>query len=274
MPRRCQPQVWVLAHISLGRTFDGARGISTCRHTDHALQHTASKVKTGPRIVIADDHLVVAQGLRALLVHHCNVIAVVHDPRELIGALIRHAPDVLLLDLSMPYLNGLEILTRVRQKFDKMRVLVITMHTDRNFAEVAFERGADGFIPKSTPAEELRKAITTIVSGERYLSPAVPRRGYREPVAAAEEAPECLTPRQHEILCLIGEARNSTDIAKQLGISARTLAFHRAQIRRSLGITTELGLIQYAVTSRLAGSARADESTRDTLPPRFPPARG
>lgn len=217
-----------------------------------AASSDSRQMKPGPRIVIADDHPLVARGLRALLARSCDVLTVVCDPRELMAVLKLHKPQLLLLDLSMPHLNGLEVLALVRKKFPTLRVLVVTMHLDRAFAELAFEKGAHGFIPKSAPPEELRSAIASVMEGERYLSPNVPRRGYRETGSIGDAALDRLTPRQQEILNLLGEAKTSAEIAAELHLTTRTVAFHRAQIRRVLGIRSELGLVEYAVTARLS----------------------
>jgi DNA-binding NarL/FixJ family response regulator len=229
-------------------------------------------VKTRPRIFIADDHPLVAHGLRRLLLGRCDVPALVHDPRQIIGVVARHTPDVLLLDLSMPHLNGLEALALVRDRFPALRVVVVTMHLDRTFADLAFAKGAHGFAPKSAPPEELWTAIAAVMRGERYCSPTVPRRGFRTGEALYEETLGRLTPRQCEILRLIGEAKTSARIAADLGITPRTLAFHRAQLRRALGITHEAGLVEYAVAARLSREGDAPEPARPVRPSGSPSA--
>lgn len=210
------------------------------------------------RIVIAEDHPLVAQGIRALLVPAYDVVAMVQDAREVESTLAELKPDLLLLDLSMPHRNGFELLTAVRQRFPGMRVLIVTMHLDRAFADLAFQNGADGFVPKEATSEELHGAIGAVLRGERYLSPRVPRRAYREGESVAEELLDRLTPRQRQILRLMGEGRSALDIASLLGLSPRTVEFHRAGIRRALGIASELALVQFAAVARLGSDPEED----------------
>jgi len=216
-----------------------------------------------PLVVIADDHPLVAQGLRALIAASCDVVALVEDAREVEAAVAEHAPDLLLLDLSMPHRNGLELLTALRQRFPDLRVLVVTMHLDRALAEQAFLNGADGFIPKEAPADELLTAIATVLHGRRYLSPRVPRRGFRDRETLEDARLERLTPRQREVLRLMGEGKTTAEIADRLGVSHRTVEFHRAGVRRALGITTEWGLVRFAIMTRLGGDATAPSPTDD-----------
>lgn len=204
-----------------------------------------------PLVLIADDHPLMAQGLRALIAPFCNVVAVVEDARQVEAAADEHRPDLMLLDLSMPHCNGLELLLALRKRFRTLRVLVVTMHLDRALAEQAFLNGADGFIPKEAPADELHTAIATVLHGRRYLSPRVPRRGFRGSEALQDTVTERLTPRQREVLRLMGEGKTTPQIAVALGVSHRTVEFHRAGARRALGITSEWALVRFAIMMRL-----------------------
>ena len=219
-----------------------------------------------PLVVIADDHPLVAQGLRALIEPFCDVVALVQDARELEDTVAEHTPDLLLLDLSMPHRNGLELLPVLRARFPTLRMLVVTMHLDRALAEQAFLNGADGFIPKEAPADELQTAIATVLHGRRYLSPRVPHRGFQTREALQDARLQRLTPRQREVLALMGEGRTTPEIAAQLGVSHRTVEFHRAGVRRALGITTEWGLVRFAIMARMgnlgAAPPRSDTPTR------------
>jgi DNA-binding NarL/FixJ family response regulator len=215
-------------------------------------------VNPRPLVLIADDHPLMAQGLRALIAPFCDVVALVQDARQVEAAIEEHQPDLLLLDLSMPHRNGLELLLELRKRFRALRVLVVTMHTDRALAEQAFLNGADGFIPKEAPADELHTAIATVLHGRRYLSPRVPRRGFRGDEVLQEGLTEGLTPRQREVLRLMGEGKTTPQIATALGLSQRTVEFHRARTRRALGITSEWELVRFAIMVRLgtAGDAQ------------------
>jgi DNA-binding NarL/FixJ family response regulator len=207
-----------------------------------------------PRVLIADDHPLVAQGLKVLLAPDYDVVALVEDAREVEDAITVHQPDVLLLDLSMPHRNGTEVLQSVRRRFPTLRVLVVTMHVDKAFAELSFQGGADGFIPKEASAVELRAAIAAVQRGERYLSPRVERHRYRA-AEVADPLADRLSVRQRQILRLIGLGKSNAEIAATLGVSPRTIEFHRTGIKRALGLTSETALQRYAIVTRLAEEA-------------------
>lgn len=210
-----------------------------------------------PLVLIADDHPLVAQGLRALIASFCDVVALVDDARQVEAAVDEHRPDLVLLDLSMPHRNGLELLRALHKQFPAVRLLVVTMHLDRAIAEQALLNGADGFIPKEAPADELHTAIVTVLHGRRYLSPRVPRRTFSGDAALRDTLTERLTSRQREVLRLMGEGKTTPQIAASLGVSPRTVEFHRAGARRALGITSEWDLVRFAIMVRL-GDAPAE----------------
>jgi DNA-binding NarL/FixJ family response regulator len=199
------------------------------------------------RLLIIEDHPLVAEGLRALLEPHYEVVDIVHESRHAVAAVKRVKPALVLLDLSMPECNGLELLPLLRRANQSLKVLVVTMHMDRAMADMAFEAGADGFVPKESTAVELRDAIGAVLRGERYLSPRVPKRAYRGADAIGNPSLDRLTPRQQQILRMVGEGKSGPEIAASLGVSPRTIEYHRASIRRALGIATETGLVRYAV---------------------------
>lgn len=171
-------------------------------------------------------------------------------------------PDVLLLDLSMPHINGLELLPMVRQQFPDLKVLVVTMHVDRALADLAISSGANGFIPKESSAEELNTAIDHVLSSTKpFISPRVPRRSFRDGAAVEHPALDKLTPRHREILRMIGDGASSQEMAETLGVSPRTVEFHRASIRKVLGITTEWGLMRFAIMLRVSDPASSSDTT-------------
>lgn len=220
------------------------------------------------RLVIVEDHPLVAQGLRALLEPHYDVAEVVLDARNALAALERVEPAAVLLDLSMPRRNGIDLLPAIRREHPQVKVLVVTMHVDKALADLAFKAGAHGFVPKESTAVELRGAIAAVLRGERHLSPRVPKRAYRGTDVLGNPNLDRLTPRQLHILRLIGEGKNGSEIADALGVSPRTIEYHRAGIRRALGIATEWGLVRYAIVAGLAG--RDAEQSLATGSPRAP----
>ena len=220
---------------------------------------------TRAKLVIVEDHPLVAQGLKALLQDEHDVAAIVQDSLKAVAVIRRNDPDVVLLDLSMPKRNGMELLPELRATFPDIRILVVTMHVDRSVADMALGAGADGFVPKESTARELKTAIAAVRAGERYVSPRVPKRMYRAPMASGDPTLDRLTPRQLQILRLLGEGKGGAEIAEILHLSARTVEFHRAGIRRVLGIANEWGLVRYAIVAGLASG------NPDAPPPEEPP---
>ena len=198
-------------------------------------------------VLICDDHPLMSHGLRALLKPSFVVVGVVNDGREVVDQIGRTKPEILLLDLSMPHRNGLELLPDITAAFPALKVLVVTMHVDRALADLALQKGAHGFIPKEASAEELNGAIEAVLAGKLFISPRVPRRSFRDTAALQHPALDRLTPRHLQILRLIGDGKSTGDIAETLGVSPRTVEFHRASIRKALGITTEWGLMRFAI---------------------------
>lgn len=200
-----------------------------------------------PRIFIADDHHMLVEGLRNLLEPHFEVAGFVYSGADVLDALGRVKPDAMLLDLSLPGRSGMDLLPDIRDGFPLIKVLIVTMHVDRVLADAAILAGAHGFVPKDTGADELVVAINEILAGRRYLSPRLPRVSNRVSMGAQHLGFARLTPRQQEIVKLIGAGRTSPEIADALGLSEHTIGFHRSNIRRVLGIEDEWGLIRYAI---------------------------
>lgn len=237
-------------------------------------------------VLICDDHPLMSHGLRALLKPNFVVVGVVNDGREVIDQIGRTKPEILLLDLSMPHRNGLELLPDITAAFPALKVLVVTMHVDRALADLALQKGAHGFIPKEASAEELNGAIEEVLSGKSFISPRVPRRAFRDSAALQHPALDRLTPRHLQILRLIGDGKSTGDIAGTLGVSPRTVEFHRASIRKALGITTEWGLMRFAIMLPPEGQDedldgekarsvdRADAPEGENAAPPLPPSVG
>lgn len=203
-------------------------------------------------VLICDDHPLMSQGLKALLRPSFVAVGVVNDGRELLTTIDRTHPDVVLLDLSMPNINGLELIPQIVEHAPDVKVLVVTMHVDRALADLSISSGAHGFIPKESSAEELNEAIDQVLAADKpFISPRVPRRSFRDGAAVEHPALDRLTPRHRQILQMIGDGRSTQEIADDLGVSPRTVEFHRASIRKALGITTEWGLMRFAIMMRV-----------------------
>jgi DNA-binding NarL/FixJ family response regulator len=212
-------------------------------------------------VLICDDHPLMSQGLKALLRPSFLAVGVVNDGRELLDTIDEKKPDVVLLDLSMPNINGLELIPQIVGRAPHVKVLVVTMHVDRALADLAINSGAHGFIPKESSAEELNEAIDQVLAGDKpFISPRVPRRSFRDGAAVEHPALDRLTPRHREILRSIGDGRSTQEIADDLGVSPRTVEFLRASIRKALGITTEWGLMRFAIMMRVGDGGDAGAS--------------
>lgn len=203
-----------------------------------------------PRLILADDHRVLADALAAALARDHEIVGVVSDGAALLQLLRRRVGDCLLLDLQMPGRNGLALLPDVRRLQPELRILVLTMFVDRALADVALRAGAHGFIPKEAPLGHLTAAIGEVVAGGRYESPLIPKCSHRVGIEAQHPGLACLTPRQQQIVLLMGDGISSSDISRRLGVSASTITFHKQNLKRSLGIDTESDLVRYAVLLR------------------------
>jgi DNA-binding NarL/FixJ family response regulator len=207
-----------------------------------------------PRLVIADDHRLMVEGLQQMLGRRYEVVGVAYAGDELLDLLRRTGADCLLLDLSLPGRNGLEMLPDIRKLQPELRVLVLTMHVDRILAEAALAAGATGFVPKDSAMDELEHALDEVLAGRRYLSPRVPKLTHRVGLDAMHASLSRLTPRQQQILSLLGQGRTSAEIGAQLGLSENTITFHRQRIRKILGLSSEWELTHFAILVHLAAS--------------------
>jgi DNA-binding NarL/FixJ family response regulator len=206
-------------------------------------------------VLLADDHCVVAEGLRSLLAPHFDVVGVVSDGRELLAAATKLDPDVVVLDISMPSLNGIEAARQMRTANPRTKVVFLTMHREVTYAARALEAGASGFVLKHSAPSELVTAIQEALKGGKYITPQIAgdlldslRRG----IPAGAEALDELTPRQREVLQLVTEGRSAKEIAAVLGISRRTAEFHKARLMATLGVQTTAELIQYAIRTGIS----------------------
>jgi DNA-binding NarL/FixJ family response regulator len=203
-----------------------------------------------PRVLLADDHRVVAEGLRGLLEPNFDVVEIVSDGRELLAAAKSLDPDVIVLDISMPSLNGIEAARRMRAVGSRAKMVFLTMHREVTYAARALEAGASGFVLKHSAPSELVTAIEEALKGGTYISPQVAGDlvgSYQHGDVVGLEASNGLTPRQREVLQLVAEGHSAKEIAAVLHISRRTAEFHKARLMESLGIQTTAELVQYAI---------------------------
>jgi DNA-binding NarL/FixJ family response regulator len=203
-----------------------------------------------PRVLIADDHQILAEGVRGLLEPEFEVVGVVADGRELVTAAKNLKPDVIVADVTMPSLNGIEAAAQLRDHGITAKVVFLTMHRDVAYARRAMEAGAVGFVLKHSVASELVTAIREALRGQTYITPMIAGellQSYREGDSEMSDSSHRLTMRQREVLQLIAEGRSAKEVAAILKISTRTAEAHKAHILEVLGVRSTAELTQYAI---------------------------
>lgn len=208
------------------------------------------------RVLLADDHNLVRAGMRALLqnIHEVEVVAEAENGRQVRALVQAHQPDVVLMDIAMPELNGLDATTQLIKEFPKLRVIILSMHSTKGYVLQALRAGASGYLLKGAATPELALAIQAVARGETYLSSSVSKyvveafKGGElhnaETLSAAEPA---LTPRQREVLQLIAEGSSTKEIAEKLNISVKTAKTHRTELMRRLDLHDVASLVRYAI---------------------------
>lgn len=204
------------------------------------------------RVLVADDHPLTLEGLRAFLEPHLEIVGTVTDGRALLDAAHSLKPDLIILDITMPLLNGINTAAQIKKSLPGVKLLFVTMHVDPAYLEAALNAGATGYVLKSAAREELLGAIESVMSGHLYITPSLASEqlaGFTDPSRAA--AALRLSTREREILQLIAEGRSAKEIAFVLTISVKTVAFHRDNIKRKLGLRTTAELTRHAVEQGL-----------------------
>lgn len=204
-------------------------------------------------IVLADDHRIVRQGLRALLTGEADfeVVGEADDGREALELVRRLNPDVLVLDLMMPGLNGLEVARQLPRQSPGVRVVVLSMYDDEGFVLEALANGVSGYVLKDSNSSDLVHAVREVAAGRRYLSPPLSDRAIEAYQQRAKvgtmDKHETLTTREREVLQLSAEGHTNSEIAARLGISTRTAETHRSRVMHKLSLHTQSDLIRYAI---------------------------
>ena len=206
------------------------------------------------RILLADDHQIVREGLRFLIDSQSDmeVVAEAEDGRTAVKLIQEHIPDVAIMDVGMPYLNGIEATRQIVAEMPGVRVIALSMHDDRRFVSGMLRAGASGYLLKNCASEELIQAVHTVVSNQTYLSPAITGIVVEDYVRQAEEdKPPVLTNREREVLQVLAEGLSTEQIAAQLHVSPKTVATHRQNIMDKLDLHSIAELTQYAIKSGL-----------------------
>jgi DNA-binding NarL/FixJ family response regulator len=208
------------------------------------------------KVLLADDHTLVRAGFRVLLqdIPGVQVVAETGDGRSALALVQTHQPDVVLMDIAMPELNGLLATERLVQDYPRMRVVILSMHANEEYVWQALRVGAAGYLLKDADIVELELALKAVMRGETYLSPAISKQvisDYVRRVAGGSDGQDQLTPRQREILRLIAQGCSTQEIARNLAISVKTVETHRAQLMDRLNIHDVPGLVRYALRTGL-----------------------
>jgi DNA-binding NarL/FixJ family response regulator len=207
-------------------------------------------------VLLADDHVLVRAGIRALLegMGGVRVVAEAGDGREAISLVAEHRPDIVLMDIAMKELNGLEATAQITRDHPHSRVIILSVNSAEEYVLRAMRAGAAGYLLKDSATHELRLAIDAVMNGQSYLSPPISRQvidKYVSRVGGDTMPSEALTSRQREILQLISEGRSTKEIAHQLNLSVKTVEAHRTRIMERLNIHDVPGLVRYAIRTGL-----------------------
>ena len=208
------------------------------------------------RVVLADDHNLVRAGIRVLLerIPEVQVVGEASDGREALALIAREKPDLALLDIGMPELNGLEAAARIAREAPRTRLVMLSMHASESYVAQALKLGVSGYVLKEACVEELPLLLRAIARGETYLSPAISKQvveTLRARLQDGQAPADLLSPRQREILQLIAEGKSTKEIAHKLGLSVKTVETHRMQLMDRLDIHDVPGLVRYAIRAGL-----------------------
>jgi DNA-binding NarL/FixJ family response regulator len=203
------------------------------------------------RVLIADDHSIVADGLRSVLEKSCDVIGIVQDGRQLLIEAPKLKPDVIVLDIGMPFLNGLDAAERLKPLLPGVKFVFLTMKDDPNLAAAALNLGAVGYVLKHSAVSELLKAVSEVLQGKSYVTPKLQAENWAVREARAHQFSKDLTPRQKDVLQLLAEGRRTKEIADILNVSERTVMFHKYHIMRSFNLKSNSDLVLLAIKHHL-----------------------
>jgi DNA-binding NarL/FixJ family response regulator len=209
-----------------------------------------------PRILLADDHSFILAGIRSLLEGHYDLVGQVSDGRAAVEEALRLRPDVTILDVTMPLLNGIDAARQIKKKWPQAKLLFLSMHSSAVYLREAIEAGGSGYVLKSSATEELRTAIQKVLKGEVYLAGSFDREVMQAMEASIIKPGKSsiqLTGRQREVLQLVAEGRGNKEIAAVLNVSVKTVEFHRGRIMSKLGVHTMAELVRWAVQAGLVG---------------------
>ena len=210
-----------------------------------------------PRVVLADDHTLVLEGLHKLLEDEYDIVGTAEDGRMLLNVARQHNPDVVVLDISMPQLNGLDAARQLHKLVPTCKIIFLTMHADPTYAKEAFQAGASGYLLKRSAATELILAIHAVLKDQYYVTPEITKDVLLPIFTESEQSLNVespLTKRQREVLQLVAEGKSVKDIANSLNISSKTVEYHKTKLMRELNLYSTVELTKYAVAKGIVSS--------------------
>jgi DNA-binding NarL/FixJ family response regulator len=205
------------------------------------------------RVLLADDHSLVAAGLSKLLETDHELLGTVGDGRALVASAKASNPDVVLADISMPILNGLEAARQIRASLPSCKIIFLTVHSDSVYVKEAFRAGASGYVLKRSAASELSVAIQEVLNNNRYLTPLINRSALEGLLDSHENHAQLLSSRQREVLQLVAEGHSAKEIGTILNISSKTVEFHKGSIMKKLDLHSTAELTRYALEHQISG---------------------
>lgn len=218
-----------------------------------------------PQIIVADDHRLVAAGLVKILEKEYNIVATPTDGHTFIEAVEKIRPDLALVDISLPLLNGLDACRRVKKSCPEVKTIILTMHSEPHFVNEAFRVGVGGYVLKSSVADELLFAVQEVLKGRTYISPVVAQGLLNQklespadsPIRPKSTPPVTLSLRQREVLQLVAEGKSNKEIASAINVTVKTIEFHKSRISKELGVRTTAELTKHAITLGLIAPPEA-----------------
>jgi DNA-binding NarL/FixJ family response regulator len=240
--------------VTIPRTnarFSGLSQVKVASPRNTPVSPQPAKASGAIKVLLADDHPVVRRGIAACLSRFPNleIVAEAADGNEALRKIAQLCPDIVLMDIDMPQLNGLAVTERLRKEFPHVKVVVLSVHDQTDFVMRILQSGARGYVLKDAPTEELVQAIETVYSGESFFSPDVARMALSQFVRGTTDSDSALqlTPREREVLTQIAEGLSNKEVANVLGVGVRTVETHRERIMRKLNIHSVAGLTRFAI---------------------------
>lgn len=221
-----------------------------------------------PQVIVADDHRLVAEGVVKILEQEYRVVATPTDGRGFIDAVEKFRPDLALVDISLPLLNGLDACRHVKKFFPEVKIIILTMHSEQHFVNDAFRVGVEGYVLKTSVADELLFAAKEVLKGRTFISPVVAQGLVNQALDSSTDPPRRPNPtptvtlsfRQREVLQLVAEGKSNKEIASTINVTVKTIEFHKARISKELGVHTAAELTKHAIILGLIASPETPQA--------------